>query len=264
MKFSFFDRFTSGLLVGSLFSIALAALFDSEVAQRAQDSWVNLATIFGAIIAALLALYGVNKQIAHQNDSLNKQITHQNSLEEKRRQASLNAAKSSLPLALSRLTDICETAIYFHLNQTTAGNFKTTDLDLAESTLEIFKECIEHSEGLSQRWLIAILARYQIMHSRSTGDIQQWEHARTDVYLAVDWVFLKSIVGHCFRGARLKGLDISRTVNLQNTQLPIKNNPHHEVLEKFNLLLQQRIKKLTGDISEFENGQVRTATKDIP
>lgn len=253
MKIKSFDPFTSGLLLGAWFSIGLACLFDSDVKQGVLDNSINILTVFVAIIAAWIALYGVNKQIAQQAN-----------LAEKRRLASLNAAKSALPLALSRLTDICETAIHYHLQKEVCEDFHVGTLDLAESTLAILKECIEHSTGVTQRWLIAILARYQIMHSRSVNDIQTAAPDKVDIFLAVDWVFLRSVVGHCFKGARLEGLEISSELNLQNVQLPVTINSHDEGLTDFNMLLTQRIAKLIGTISEFENGQVKTYKRDSP
>lgn len=200
MNFKFFDRFTSGLLVGSVSAFLLVMLLDAEVSEIAKTNWVQFATIVAALLAALIALFGVQRQIESQRLS-----------EETKRRAALSAAKAVLPLALTRLIDVAEAGFDFSikdnafLRDRSNVSILVRELNIDTEIIQILQDCIRSSDKISSAWISHIISHYQVYRSRLVGSVSDGNRLTTDqtkASAAVDWIVLKAMIEHTYDFAR--------------------------------------------------------------
>ncbi|WP_435660763.1 hypothetical protein [Leisingera caerulea] len=213
MSPKFFDRFTSGILIGWIAALLLASRMDSRVADRVAENWVQFATIIGAMLAALIALIGVQRQIEHGRE-----------VERDRRRAALRASRAMLPSILAELSRRCEhNALTVLLNSKNAlgadaqtpkhlKKFIGADVQsfLKDHEFQTFKDCIEFADKQSAEVLQYIVRRYQVLYSRChDGDFPEVNRDRLgrvkssrSLVLAFEWNTLNMLLEHCLPYAR--------------------------------------------------------------
>jgi hypothetical protein len=134
---------------------------------------------------------------------------------EKTRLAKLDAAKASLPIVLSNITELCENRYYSIAfgNRNAAEGMKWEVTDFELSTL---KECIEHSEGFEKELMQQIIRVYQVLVSRwadiqfesifNAADIPEGNHhlldRLTQISAISNWVALRAIAFSLFNFSR--------------------------------------------------------------
>lgn len=231
--------------MGWLAALLLASRIDSRIADRVAENWVQFSTILAAIAAALIALIGVRRQIENGEK-----------LEESRRQASLRAAKATLPLALSRLSQVSERGAHHCLMKPEERSEK---INVPDDAIGILKSCIEYSDPISSRWLAAIIARFQILTSRLTNDGIFAADFPNQV-AAVDWIILRKVIEHCFDYARgtNDSLCIPLTIDLNQVSIPIDITAKFpDEIPELERNLENHLEKLQGILPEFEGGRIR-------
>lgn len=141
-----------GILLGFLLSTGALWVLSSSHPVVVEHFATHLSN-FVIAAAAALGLWGVSRQIQSNID-----------LAEKTRIAKLNAARSCLPLVLSRICEICEDRrariIFGDSDQ------DTELLRLSSDDLDTLRACIEHSPKDVAKHLGSIIALYQILLSR--------------------------------------------------------------------------------------------------
>lgn len=91
------DGFAGGLATGAIATLLLCWFLDSGVKIAIERNIVQFVTIGTTLVAAAIAYMAVLRQLRHQDD-----------VENDRRARSLEAERAALPIALSRLVEICE------------------------------------------------------------------------------------------------------------------------------------------------------------
>lgn len=215
MKLGFFDKFTSGLLVGGTAAFLLASRIDESVSERVAENWVQFSSVVAAIIAALIALLGVQRQISLQTK-----------LENERRASDLAAAKMQLPLALSEITAFSKSKIQevFDVSHL-ADEQKLPTLDsISSGTLDVLKECIKYADPISANKLASIVRIYQVrMVWESDGGLarirpipeEQGLEEINAVYHAIEWAVVYAICEDAFDFARGRSRSIPKELDTQ-------------------------------------------------
>ncbi len=157
------------------------------------------------LAAAGLALWGISNQIQS-----NVRMA------ERARIAKLDAARTSLPIVLSNIVDLCEERFHAlangRLEQPKDARWEITEFEL--STL---KECIEHATGVEKELMQQIIRVYQVLVVRWDGleevvnlftskAVRKTDTAWLDRHIQIsaitDWVALKAISESLFKFAR--------------------------------------------------------------
>ncbi|MCV2876683.1 hypothetical protein OE810_10500 [Rhodobacteraceae bacterium XHP0102] len=141
-----------GILLGFLLSTGALWVLSSSHPVVVEHLATHLSN-FVIVAAAALGLWGVSRQIQSNVE-----------LAEKTRIAKLDAARSCLPLVLSRICEICEdrrARIIFGDNDQEAELLR-----LSSDDFETLRACIEHSPKDEAEPLVSIIALYQILLSR--------------------------------------------------------------------------------------------------
>lgn len=182
--------------------LCLARLLGASLEIRA--TFIPLFTIFGTLLAAVLALNGA---LAN--------IDNQNRLQAKNRNDKLVAARATLPLALSELVEICDNRVAFELDRVAAR--RDRDWTLSEVSQRTIKECIEFCDDGPRDVLVEIALIYQILVSRDGLIYQETPSVRsnkiTDLNLETwdkmnrldsvsDWLTLECVSAELFDFAR--------------------------------------------------------------
>ncbi len=199
MRLPVFERFSTGLLVGAVFSLALAWALDAEVASAIKERWVEVLGILAALVAAVVALHGVQRQIRVQTDQA-----------EVERIAQLRASLAVLPLVLSNFVRVSEKCFEISLkdrgeirNLTSREEFvRQSEID--ETSLAVLRDCIRFSDSVSAEWLSLIARQYQLCHARFVdhvgGDHLLLESNQQST--GCDWAVLRAVANHLFEFSR--------------------------------------------------------------
>jgi hypothetical protein len=152
-RLKFLSNIALGTAIGALSAFLISWLVDAEV-----GTWIegNAAVLFSAsasLFAATLALSGVLHNISSQADQ-----------READRRAELSASKAVLPIALSEMHRIAGNHMLFEIDRD--PDRKIDDWNLSETSLSVFRECIEFSSGLPHETLRELAAAYQICIAR--------------------------------------------------------------------------------------------------
>lgn len=203
MRGRFLDGLALGLLLGFVISTGTLWLIDSTQAVVREFADDHL-THFFTLTAAGFALWGVSRQIQSNVE-----------LAEHHRKAKLDAARSSLPIVLSNIHEMCSTrcdAISRGDKTRPEGkHWEITDFEL--STL---RSCIEHAEENEKELMQQIIRVYQVLIARwrrsefvdlfSSDDLEEGDYRILDRLMQFDamqgWLTLRAISDALFDYAR--------------------------------------------------------------
>ncbi|WP_291737551.1 hypothetical protein [Leisingera sp. F5] len=155
MTIRFLSNFALGCFVGALSALIVAWIIDETVSAAYQKNWIYLFSALITLAAASLALMGTLSVISNQNKVSKDQ-----------KDASLRAAKATLPLALSELVRACNAGIKYADKD--ASFFKSRenredyerDTAISTEVLATIQSCIEYSDGRSGKWLSVVVQYY--------------------------------------------------------------------------------------------------------
>jgi hypothetical protein len=215
-----FDRFSTGLLVGVIFALSLSWVLDAEVAEAIKERWVEVFGIVAALFAAVLALLGVQRQIRLQTDQA-----------EAERMSQLRASVAVLPLVLSEFVRTSEAC--FELSLADASEIRNVDFqiahiaqsDIASSALDVLRDCIRFSDGVSVGWLSLLARQYQLCRSRFESHVAG-DHILLPINhhsMATDWAILRTIANHLFEFSRGEVLQVPQYLSINAVGLPISS-----------------------------------------
>lgn len=215
-----FERFSTGLLIGAVFAFALAWVLDAEVAGALKDRWVEVFGILAALLAAVIALHGVQRQIRVQTDQA-----------EAERVAQLRASVAVLPLVLSSFYGVSETCIEVCLENSAVIRDPsrreefTRAAEVSGTHLDVLRDCIRFSDPASAAWLSLITRQYQLCVSRYRSLIEG-THILLDINqhsMAIDWAVLRAVVSHSFEFARGEVDQVALRMSPNEVVLPISS-----------------------------------------
>ena len=204
MNNRYLDGLALGLTLGFISSTALFWALD-ETTGLVQKYLPEQITHIVTLTAAALALVGISRQIQS-----NVELT------EKNRLAKLDAAKSTLPLVLSNIYDLCRQRYYSvaYGRREPAENARWEMTDFEISTL---KDCIEHSIGFEKELMQQIIRVYQVLvvrwdtiemenlfESEELGEHDAVKLGSLRQFAAIaDWASLEAIVTSLFKFSRV-------------------------------------------------------------
>lgn len=195
--FDFWDGFVFGLAVFSASLFIFAWLFWSKSPEE-RSVLATLATIPAAFFAALVAFMVTRYQLNYGTDQ------------------DLRSAKAVLPLALTKLIEISESAIRIiagqHQNPYITLDETRKELILPEDVIDILRDNIRSSDLITQEWLSALVSWYQVYFARING---WWDSPfpRVDPLATLhldlsreqallDWATLHALTANLFEYAR--------------------------------------------------------------
>ena len=191
-------RYTEGFLLGTSISglifLISVILLDNRFSIFFYSQLGTILPVLAAIYAAYLALQGTNKQIQSNLE-----------IEVFRRESQLEAARASLPLALSQLSDVCRRAIIFtyETNRHAADAVETAKgFTMPEGALSILKECISYSEINVASRLANLIRHYQVAYSRTVSSYEQPEEGSGPFRDTFDWAVVSLLIENCFNFSR--------------------------------------------------------------
>lgn len=203
MKNRFLDGLALGLLIGfAVSTISLWLIGDTR--GIVQAFFGEHLTHFFTLVAAGLALWGVSRQI--QSNFL---------LAERHRKAKLDSARSSLPIVLSNIHEMCEA----RCNAIARGDKRRpegTSWEITDFELSTLRSCIEHSEGTEKALMQQIIRVYQVLIARwrafeftdlfsaeviPKNDYRMLNHLE-QYYAMQNWITLRAISDALFDYAR--------------------------------------------------------------
>ncbi|WP_368344321.1 hypothetical protein [Pelagovum sp. HNIBRBA483] len=186
-----------GTFLGGGFVLSLGAEISAETREYLLYALTAIITLF----ASAMALFGTFRLVNHQKE-----------IEAENRRRRLDAARATLPLALSEMLNFCEKihATYadlqkIHSDQELARQ-TVEDVKLEAETLSIIRNCIQHSEQPASIWLSTIVAHAQIMTSRISDSAMDLNMITPDHRRAKEMVFAAEtamICDHLFDFARV-------------------------------------------------------------
>jgi hypothetical protein len=157
----------------------------------------------GALGAAWLALLGVQRQIRHASE-----------LEDRRRKASLMAAKTVLPLALSDMAALSSNNARLNFNPGALLGSHSPARSLREldgETLTVLRDCIEFADPIDGQALGDIIRTYQVLWARAghRNRSRKLEPYKEDIASdhdmlveALNWAALYAMVNRTFAYGR--------------------------------------------------------------
>lgn len=199
VKRPIFERFSTGLLVGAVATLAMAASIDSDFFNQLGSNPIEIFGILAALAAAVLALMGVQRQInVHQEQAQDN------------RQRDLKASIAVLPLVLSNFYKVCEQCFEISLEEENVlrnPSLRNQHISFSEadqSAIGTLQNCIRFSDHDSAEWLSAILRQFQLCKSRFASLVEGpqllLESNRRN--MATDWLVLRAMIEHCFEFSR--------------------------------------------------------------
>jgi hypothetical protein len=165
MKRRFSDGLALGLALGFIFSALIFWVID-ETSGVVESSFKETATHIVTLFAAAIALFGISNQIGSSER-----------LVESARLAKLDAARSSLPIVLSNIVQMCDNRcrqLVAGKKQPLAGFWSISDFEL-----QTLKECIEFADGYEKSLMQQIIRIYQVL-------IARWDQAWIEDLFAAD------------------------------------------------------------------------------
>ena len=203
MRGRFLDGLALGLLLGFVISTGTLWLIDSTQAV-VREFFDDHLTHFFTLTAAGLALWGVSRQIQSNVD-----------LAEHHRKAKLDAARSSLPIVLSNIHEMCE-ARCDAISRGDKTRSEDKHWEITDFELSTLRSCIEHAEGTENELMQQIIRVYQVLIARwrmsefadlfSSDVLDEGDHRllnRLEQFHAMlNWLTLRAISDALFDYAR--------------------------------------------------------------
>ena len=191
---SFFDGVAFGTVISSV--LILTCLWASDLPNAGfQGYFTSVLTTAATLAAGYLAVSAAARTIKAQSDQF-----------EQIRQNKLEAAKSTLPLVLSLVTDIS----HAHLRHLSEGSQADQLPYLDTVSIATLKDCIENTTGVTRGTLRELISAYQICRSRHS-EVRNFLPAsqNEDLYecyiickRATDWIALESLAAVLFDFSR--------------------------------------------------------------
>ena len=192
------SRYLEGILLGICLSCFLLLLtfvtVQTQIKGPLQGHLPELLAGLGTVFAAYLALKGISAQIQSNLE-----------IETIRRQSQLEAARASLPLALSQLTSVCRKAIMFTYNteRNAVGAIEAAkEFTMLEHALGILKECICYSDVAVAIRLANIIRHYQVVFSRTISSFENPNTGKMHYTHVFDWALVQLLLEDCYDFAR--------------------------------------------------------------
>lgn len=155
------------------------AVLSTSMSAVGKLAWVDTTLVTGvaAVLAAAFSIREVRKQIRSTEIAAEKQIDHASRLHAEIRDSKRDAARSSLPLALSSIceySEICTrqlAAILPHVQgDVVPRSFEYPDFPrLPDNAISAIKETIEFIEQSDRKTFARLISRIQVQHSRIRG-----------------------------------------------------------------------------------------------
>lgn len=203
MRGRFLDGLALGLLLGFIISTVTLWLIDSTKGMI-HDFLGDHLTHFFTLAAAGLALWGVSRQIQSNVE-----------LAEHHRKAKLDAARSSLPIVLSNINEMCNA----RCDAISRGNKMRPEnkhWEITDFELSTLRSCIEHAEGREKDLMQQIIRVYQVLVARwrrseftdlfSSDVLPEGHHGLFErskqFYAMLNWITLRAISDALFDYAR--------------------------------------------------------------
>ncbi|UWQ10478.1 hypothetical protein K3X41_11280 [Aliiroseovarius crassostreae] len=243
MKIEILKNTALGMFAGVVISTAFYLALDNNYSSELKENLAHGLTIVVTLFAAGLALAGVLATIQAQAKQ-----------EEDRRTKSLQAAKATLPLALSQLISISRRGIEICLDINCQDSTTTELLEqvrLGDLVLQSLKETIEYSDEVSAQRLASIVAMYQVLDARLGSFLT--EEYPTDfqrAHAAVKWATLYSKIEDAFDFARNEADHISPKLTRQSTY------GIFHVLLMINLWDHPELEKEINRVAELDDPEV--------
>lgn len=202
---SFIDGIALGAFVAAQVCIGLFYLL-SEYGETNSGEIITLATAGAALAGAFVALGGSRRMVEANRASY-----------EQERRSKLDAYRATLPLVLSNLYNTCETRQQFLITGETPDPAKHWTLN--SEAIEVFRACIEYSEGAPREALKEILAVYQVCIARFTdisvdGHLSSGAIETFDKYERangiIDWIALQALCESLFDYSRSRSSTYDR------------------------------------------------------
>lgn len=198
------DGFAAGLLAATIFTCLFFWMVGADMRGRFDQYFIALLTAAAALVAAVIAVWGIRAQIDH---AMN--IEHQ------RRDASRHAAKAMLPLALAELHEASLSNVRRHFDPADIISDAPHTDEMTPFSLEALgtiRSCIEFADPRSRDELAYVVRAYQILAARDKYDGSS-RKIRPDRELgnlggygrvgnAVDWASLHASIANAFEYAR--------------------------------------------------------------
>lgn len=203
MSGRFLDGLALGLLLGFVISTGTLWLIDSTQSV-VREFFDDHLTHFFTLTAAGLALWGVSRQIQSNVD-----------LAEHHRKAKLDAARSTLPIVLSNIHEMCD-ARCDAIARGDKARPEDKHWEITDFELSTLRSCIEHAEGTEKRLMQQIIRVYQVLIARwrrskfadlfSSDVLDEGDHRRLDQLdqfnALLNWFTLRAISDALFDYAR--------------------------------------------------------------
>lgn len=183
-----------GLAIASLIALIALVFCKSETWSDVPKQFFDFAAIPSAIWIAYIGWRAISKQIANDRE-----------LEFQRNRSLLEAARASLPLALTQLVDVCRRAILFTY-QTDRHQSGAVEIAkgfaMPSEALSILKECISYSETNVAKRLANVIRHYQVAYSRTISSYEEPDVGKSPFTDTFDWAVVRLLLNDCFRFAR--------------------------------------------------------------
>lgn len=200
-----------GFILGVLIISFLIFIFNLDnVDSIVRENSFSAISTFATLIAGAMAYLGIQKQIQKSEDLMLRENFE-----------SLRAARAMLPVALSKVTEVCRENLYGYFE--TPSGIKTKLQLIDSDSLQTIKECIKFADDISGERLAQILRIYQILlarhndewflhplkpHKRDDMDV---DHSQIDQM--VNWAVLDAISGSAYSYARGGMKTIPQTID---------------------------------------------------
>ncbi|MEY8096468.1 hypothetical protein AB9F29_03495 [Falsihalocynthiibacter sp. S25ZX9] len=204
MKWKFLANFPAGLFFGWCAANIYWICINDFVRDVGLKYWMYGVSATITLAASGLAVLGVLSGIENQ-----QVINTEN------RAKKLLAERAFLPLALSRLTEVCQVGLDYSLNldamitdSSRSEVLKDVEqnLVLSDETVATLKAVLEHSDDeMVCRHISVVLKEYQIFRARLLGRVSDEIMIHTEGNIkesVISWVYLQALVGRVFDYAR--------------------------------------------------------------
>lgn len=192
------SRYLEGILLGicaSCFALFLIFLLvDTQIRGPLRGHLSILVTAIVTLLAAYLALRGISAQIQSNVE-----------IEISRQQSQLEAARASLPLALSEINDVCRRAIIFtyRTDRHAEGAANASKLFvMPENALTVLKECITYSDISVACRLANVIRHYQVAYSRTVSSYEEPSVIKYQFTNTFDWAVVLLLLEDCYPFSR--------------------------------------------------------------
>lgn len=190
-------------------------------------------------------------------------INNANVLAQHERTAKLKADRAVLPLALTKIVQVAHDGMSFSLKDDSFyksaknADLVARQLALDEVVLTTLKQCIEFSDPLTQRWISALIANFQVSNSRLVGAIADPDRVVSEGNKresAFDWAAIYALTIHLFKFARGSLEQVPEKLDVNNIRIPLSHPDCHSqdfvAAQKF--IIRNRDKRQMGSIDSFE------------